>query len=124
MNDSKLLEPDTYAVVDVLGHQTFAGKVSEHVIGGTAFIRVDVPELPEVRTETYRGENVSPRIPAFTRMHGLTATVIAEHFVRGWVKIRLDPNPITVELDWSIAIDRLEMLFRASELPYTLTNAD
>jgi hypothetical protein len=70
MSDSKLFEPDTYAVVDVLGHQTFAGKVSEHVIGGTAFIRVDVPEMPEIRTETYRGENVSPKIPAYSKLIG------------------------------------------------------
>jgi hypothetical protein len=70
MSEPKLFEPDTYAVVEVLGHQTFAGKVSEHVVGGTAFIRVDVPEMPESRTETYRGENVSPKIPGFTKLIG------------------------------------------------------
>ena len=39
---------DTWAVVEVMGHQRYAGRVTEQVIGGAAFIRVDVPDVPPV----------------------------------------------------------------------------
>jgi len=35
---------DQWAVVDVMGHQRYAGRVTEQVIAGAGFIRVDVPE--------------------------------------------------------------------------------
>lgn len=34
---------DEWAIVDVMGHQRFTGRVTEHVIAGQGFIRVDVP---------------------------------------------------------------------------------
>lgn len=34
---------DYWAVVEVMGHQLYAGRVSEQAIGGCAFVRVDVP---------------------------------------------------------------------------------
>jgi hypothetical protein len=34
---------DQWAIVDVMGHQRFIGKVTEQVIAGAGFIRVDVP---------------------------------------------------------------------------------
>lgn len=33
-----------WAIVDVMGHQRYIGQVSEQVIAGTGFVRVDVPE--------------------------------------------------------------------------------
>ncbi len=33
-----------WAVVEVMGHKTYAGQVREEVIAGTAFVRIDVPE--------------------------------------------------------------------------------
>lgn len=35
---------DQWSVVDVMGHQRYAGRVTEQVIAGAGFIRVDVPE--------------------------------------------------------------------------------
>ena len=43
-----------YAIVELMGHQKIAGKLTEQVLGGSSFIRVDVPELPDS--------------PAFTRL--------------------------------------------------------
>jgi hypothetical protein len=43
-----------WAIVEMMGHQKIAGKLTEQVIGGSSFIRVDVPELPDS--------------PAFTRL--------------------------------------------------------
>jgi hypothetical protein len=34
---------ETWAIVDLFGHQRLAGLVSEAAIGGASFIRVDVP---------------------------------------------------------------------------------
>jgi len=34
---------EAYAIVEIMGHQTYAGKVSEQEIGGSSFVRVDVP---------------------------------------------------------------------------------
>lgn len=33
-----------WAIVEIMGHNTFAGLVSEQTLGGAAFVRVDVPE--------------------------------------------------------------------------------
>lgn len=34
---------DEWAIVDVMGHQRYIGKVSEQVVAGQGFVRVDVP---------------------------------------------------------------------------------
>jgi len=36
---------EQYAVVELFGHQVIAGMVSEQVIGGQGFVRVDVPAV-------------------------------------------------------------------------------
>lgn len=70
MEQEKLLSEDSWAVVEVMGHNTFAGRVREHVIGGTAFIRVDVPAIAESKEVQYGNEYTYPAIPAFTKIIG------------------------------------------------------
>jgi hypothetical protein len=36
---------DVYAIVELFGHARIAGRVSEQVIAGQGFLRVDVPDL-------------------------------------------------------------------------------
>lgn len=36
---------EQFAIVELFGHQVIAGKVSEQVIGGQGFVRVDVPPV-------------------------------------------------------------------------------
>ena len=39
---------DEWAIVELFGHQKVAGKVTAQTIGGTQFIRVDVPEIKSI----------------------------------------------------------------------------
>ena len=36
---------EQFAIVELFGHQVIAGKVSDQVIGGQGFVRVDVPAV-------------------------------------------------------------------------------
>ena len=44
MNDQQQTDAfDEWAIVDVMGHQRYAGRVTEQTIAGQGFIRVDMP---------------------------------------------------------------------------------
>jgi len=47
---------ETYAIVELMGRSVIAGLVTEQTIGGSAFVRVDVPE--------------TNGIPAYTKFYG------------------------------------------------------
>ena len=53
---------ETWAIVEVMGHRSFAGYVTEQPIGGASFVRVDVPEVAD------RGNG--PVLKAFTKLLG------------------------------------------------------
>lgn len=38
---------ETWAIVEIMGHQRYAGLCTEQVIAGSAFLRVDVPAFEE-----------------------------------------------------------------------------
>lgn len=59
---------ETWAVVEVMGHKRFAGYVSEQTIGGTAFVRVDVPAIEP--TAIAGGGTADGGLPAFTKILG------------------------------------------------------
>lgn len=50
---------DCWAVVELMGHQRIAGKISERTVAGTPMLQVDVPAVGEV--------------PAYSRLLGGTA---------------------------------------------------
>ncbi len=96
---------DAWAIVEIFGHSRIAGRVSEYVLGGSSFVRVDVPA-------------VNGQAP-FTRLYGPGAIysmtfVDEETATRAAEAIR--PAPITVYLleprqlpaygDWSEDSDR------------------
>ena len=43
---------DEWAIVDVMGHQRYIGKVTEQVIAGKGFVRVDIPETEKTQAWT------------------------------------------------------------------------
>ena len=56
---------NVYAIVELFGHARIAGRVTEQVIAGQGFLRVDVPLLPT------RGD--MPAEQGFTRLFGPSA---------------------------------------------------
>lgn len=50
---------NTWAIVELMGHNRIAGLVSEAELGGTVFLRIDVPEV----------ENIA----GFTKFYGTSA---------------------------------------------------
>jgi len=36
---------ESWGIVEVMGHQVYAGRITEQAIGGASFIRVDVPAV-------------------------------------------------------------------------------
>lgn len=54
MEENKTNTFDCWCIIELMGHQRIAGKVSEQQLGGTSFIRVDVPPINDA--------------PAFTRL--------------------------------------------------------
>lgn len=76
---------DTYALVELFGHQKIAGRVTEQVIAGQGFVRVDVPE--------------TSRAGSFTRLFGPGAiysiTPISEELVKQAAE-RIYVEPVTV----------------------------
>jgi hypothetical protein len=78
---------ETWAVIELFGHQQLAGLVTEASIGGCSFVRVDVPE-------------VNGR-PAFTKFYGNGAiysmTPVGEAEARMALE-RIMPRPVSVYL--------------------------
>lgn len=79
---------DSWAILELFGHQRIAGRVTEQTIGGCHFLRVDVPALPHA-AHAGEGDGVAAFTKFFTQgaIYALTptdkATAIraAEHLV-------------------------------------------
>ncbi len=93
---------DSWAVVELFGHQQIAGRVREATIGGCSFLRVDVPEQPALAKHGYY--DARPIIPAYTRYFGNgaiyamtpcteAAAVAMAARIRVVPPIAFDPNP-------------------------------
>jgi len=91
MNSSDSTPFDVWAMVELFGHSKIAGRVSEQVVAGQGFVRVDVPALP--------ADKYHPEQPAMTRLYGPGAiysiTPVSEEIaVRAAQSIRVAPVSI------------------------------
>ena len=82
---------DEWCLLEIMGHQKYAGRVSEAVIAGQAFIRIDVPEV--------RTCDGVVRASAFSKLFGPSSvysiTPIAEDVARA-MAVQLQQSPINV----------------------------
>jgi len=76
---------DQWALVEIMGHDRYAGRVTEQVIGGCAFVRVDVPEVvsDQLLLDTGKPEVIAP---GFSKLFGQGAifsiTPVSEEIAR------------------------------------------
>lgn len=96
---------EQWCVVEIMGHKRFAGLVTEQSVGGTSFVRIDIPEVT-----TSSGQ----KLPAFTKLFGaasiyclspcteetaraFAATIRAEGFALYEApRLSAPPNPVRV----------------------------
>jgi hypothetical protein len=82
---------EEWAVVELFGHQRIAGKVSEAVLGGCAFLRVDVPATTDRQPYTkYFGNGA---IYGMTPCSEEVARLAANDIERYNVPIRVEMPP-------------------------------
>ncbi len=74
---------DHWAIVEIMGHQRIAGRVSEETIAGASYLRVDVPQVEDLK--------------AFTKYFGTSAiyaiTPVSEEIARAMV-LRFQERPV------------------------------
>jgi len=84
---------ESWAVVELFGHQRIAGKVTEQTIGGCSFIRVDVPKTEKRQAYTkYFGNGA---IYAMTPCDEEVGRIAAEDVERYSVPIVINLPPET-----------------------------
>ncbi len=52
---------EQWCVVEIMGHKKFAGFVTEQSLGGSSFVRIDVPEITLAN---------GTKLPSFTKLFG------------------------------------------------------
>ena len=78
---------DEWCLVELMGHNVLAGRVSEATVGGASLIRVDVPSVDE--------------IPGFTKYFGASAIYAISPTTKATVEAlvkRQRPKPIQLYL--------------------------
>lgn len=65
---------EEWAIVELFGHGRLAGRVTAEQIGGASFVRVDVPETPEISSHRLEfeggGNRIQEALPGFTKFYG------------------------------------------------------
>lgn len=48
----QLLQFDQWCLLEIMGHQRYAGRVTEQTIAGQSFLRIDIPAIDEIVAHT------------------------------------------------------------------------
>jgi hypothetical protein len=84
--DSTTAKPfDEWAIVEIMGHQRYAGRVSEQTIAGGSLLRIDIP--------------ATPRQPAYTKLFGVGSvyaiTPVTEELAKA-TAASINASPISI----------------------------
>jgi hypothetical protein len=84
---------ESHAIVELMGHQTIAGKVTEETLFGVAMMRVDVPETKNVAafTRYYGASSIYCIRPTTEEIAKAAAEKFEERPVQNWL---LPTNPL------------------------------
>jgi hypothetical protein len=91
---------DNFCIVELFGHQKIAGRVTEQVIGGQSFVRVDVPQTK--RHAPFTRMFGSGAIYSITPVSQEIASAAAEQIYTPPVTVYIEPShqlPITNDDD-------------------------
>lgn len=79
---------DHWAIVEIFGHKTYAGRVTEQTIGGSSFVRIDVPQ--------------TSKTDAFTKMFGQNAIYGITIVDEATAKLKAESVQQTPMTEWEI----------------------
>lgn len=117
MNDDTETPPTAdslgfWAVLEIMGHKRFAGFVTEVVVAGRGFVRIDVPAVP--------ASSSRPAIAAYAKMFGTQAlygiTPVDEPTARAMAGA-VREQPVDQMLATVVKIERYERRVLAGEGP-------
>ena len=87
MNIEQTQKFEGWCIIELMGHNTIAGYVSEQALGGAALIRVDVPECSEqpAYTKLFSGSAVYGITPTTEDIAKVAAQKLAVRPVSQWI---------------------------------------
>lgn len=73
---------ETWAIVEIMGHQQFAGRVTEEPIAGQNMLRVDIPEVGErpAHTKYFGGGSIYAMHPCTEELARAAAARLAQSY--------------------------------------------
>ena len=106
-NDQSNATFDEWAVVDVTGHQRYVGRVTEQVIAGEGFVRVDVPKVGE---QPKWSKIVGTKsIYSITPVSEAVAKAMAEKLMKSPVSVYDVPAGFMADLRRKLTVDGYEI---------------
>ena len=84
-SETQSLKFDEWCILEIMGHQRYAGRVTEHTIAGQAFLRIDIPAV--------RDQVAFTKFFSASSVYAITPTT--EELARG-VATRVNNVPISV----------------------------
>jgi len=105
MNTEQKTTYEGWSIVEIMGHNTIAGYVSEQSIAGVAMLRVDVPgtETQPAYTKFYGGSAVYAITPTTEEIATVAALRLAVRPVSEWTVP--DPKPRRALVDSRVEYD-------------------
>lgn len=113
-DETKATSFEGWAILELMGHRRLAGKLSEQVVGGASFIRVDVPGNSTEEERKEHGDNwIATQFYAPSAVYCITPTTEA---MARKVAAMAQPAPVA---QWELRPDRaLVAAGDDDEMPY------